>query len=135
MPGRPAGPRPADGPRRPGRFVPLSHSRPRCQGHPRLGHSLRRRGRYGGEDTAVEATDRNCYAERWVRTVRTECADRMLNYNERRLRLVLAGYVDHYNGHRPHQSGSHLPPDHDERTAMSLGGRTCTITLHRIWGR
>ncbi|MGV9383640.1 integrase core domain-containing protein [Nonomuraea sp. NPDC003707] len=42
----------------------------------------------------------NCYAERWVRTVRAECADRMLIYNERRLRSVPAEYADHYNGHR-----------------------------------
>ena len=44
----------------------------------------------------------NAYAERWVRTVRTECLDWILVCNRRHLEHVLAQYVVHYNTAWPH---------------------------------
>ena len=63
----------------------------------------------------------NCYAERWVRTVRSECTDQMLIYGERHLRTVLGRYAGHYNGHRPHQSRQQRPPDQDMQVVVPLG--------------
>jgi transposase InsO family protein len=62
----------------------------------------------------------NCYAERWVRTVRGECTDRMLIYSERHLRSVLDEYIDRYNRHRPHQSRQQRPPDSGESVVTPL---------------
>jgi hypothetical protein len=62
----------------------------------------------------------NCYAERWVRTARTECTDRMLIYNQAHLLVVLRAYAEHYNGHRPHQSRRQRPPDHDDQAVVPL---------------
>jgi transposase InsO family protein len=56
----------------------------------------------------------NAYSERWVRTVRAECTDRMLIMGKRHLRAVLAEYATHYNGHRPHRGRDLRPPDHDD---------------------
>jgi putative transposase len=62
----------------------------------------------------------NYYAERWVRTVRSECTDRMLIYGKRHLRAVLRTYAGHYNAHRPHQGRDQRPPDHGEPVVVPL---------------
>ena len=52
----------------------------------------------------------NCFAERFVLTVRTEVTDRMLIFGERHLRSVLAQYALHYNRQRPHRALQLRPP-------------------------
>jgi transposase InsO family protein len=64
----------------------------------------------------------NGYAERFVRSVRAECTDQMLIYNERHAARVLAQYAEHFNSHRPHQGHGrgNQPPDHDEALVIPL---------------
>ncbi|MBV9163074.1 MAG: transposase [Pseudonocardiales bacterium] len=52
----------------------------------------------------------NCFAERFVSTVRAELTDRVLIFSQRHLRVVLAEYVQHYNGRRPHRARELRPP-------------------------
>ena len=60
--------------------------------------------------TPVRAPRANAYAERWIGTIRREVLDRMLIFGCRQLQSVLAEYVDHYNGHRPHRALGQAPP-------------------------
>ena len=53
--------------------------------------------------TPVRSPRANAYAERFVRTVRTECLDHLLVVSWRHLESVLDEYVRHYNEARPHR--------------------------------
>ena len=59
----------------------------------------------------------NCYAERFVGTVRREVTDRLLTTNEHHLRAVLDRYATHYNHRRPHRALQLAPPRPDPPTA------------------
>ena len=65
----------------------------------------------------------NCFAERFVLTVRTGVPDRMLIFGARHLRQVLAAYADHYNGRRPHRALRLRPPRPTSAAAEPVHGR------------
>ena len=60
-----------------------------------------------GDVTTVELPPRspnlNAYAERFVRSIRTECLNRVIPLGERHLHRLVFEYVEHYNRERPHQ--------------------------------
>ena len=53
--------------------------------------------------TPYRTPNANAFAERFVKTIRSECLDHLLIVNARHLERVLRSYVRHYNHHRPHQ--------------------------------
>lgn len=57
----------------------------------------------------------NAYAERFVRSIRDECLNRVIPLGERHLQRLIYEYVEHYNQDRPHQGlGNELViPDAD----------------------
>ena len=65
----------------------------------------------------------NCFAERFVLTVRTEATDRMLIFSQRHLRWVLATYAEHYNEQRPHRALGLRPPRPTSPAPAPLHGR------------
>ena len=61
----------------------------------------------------------NAFAERWVRSIREECLDRIVPLSEAHLRNAVREYVAHYNFERPHRGlGNELvfPRDGPVRT-------------------
>jgi transposase InsO family protein len=67
--------------------------------------------------TPVRAPRANAYAERFVRTVRTECLDWLLILGRRQLEHTLRIYTTHYNSERPHRALELQPPEAIERSA------------------
>jgi len=47
--------------------------------------------------------NRNAYAERFVRSIKDECLDRMIFIGQASLRRAVAEYVEHYHSERNHQ--------------------------------
>jgi transposase InsO family protein len=63
--------------------------------------------------TAYQAPNMNAYAERFVRSIKAECLDRMIFLGQRSLETAIREYVAHYHGERPHQGRGNelLRPD------------------------
>jgi transposase InsO family protein len=73
--------------------------------------------------TPVQTPNANAHAERWVRTLRADCLDRILIFGHRHLEHVLRSYHRHYNAHRPHRALRLRPPDGCEPTPQGATDR------------
>jgi putative transposase len=50
----------------------------------------------------------NAYAERFVRTIKESCLDRLILVGERSLRAAIREFMQHYHHERPHQGMGNL---------------------------
>ena len=51
----------------------------------------------------VRAPKCNAYAERFVRSIKYECLNRIIPFGEGHLNLAIRNYIEHYNAERNHQ--------------------------------
>ncbi|MER5916772.1 integrase core domain-containing protein [Streptomyces sp. NPDC001982] len=61
----------------------------------------------------------NPHAERFIRSVRDECTNRLLIFDRGHAERILHDYARHFNGHRPHQGRNQLAPL-DDPNVISL---------------
>ena len=60
-------------------------------------------GRVSGAPDAVPGAQLQCDAERFVRSIKEECLNRVILLGERHFRRTIAEFVTHYHGERNHQ--------------------------------
>jgi transposase InsO family protein len=70
--------------------------------------------------TPYQAPNANAYAERFVRSIKYECLNRVIPFGERHLRQTIAEYVEHYHRERNHQG---LANELIESTSVERVGR------------
>lgn len=80
----------------------------------------------------------NAFAERWVRTAREECLDRVLIISQGHLRRVLGEYVSYYNHRRAHQGiGQRIPVPlvlRETRAGKPIGGSPSGVGRRDVLG-
>jgi len=77
-----------------------------CDRDRKWSHDVRRRLRDAGIRVVLipeRAPNANAYAERFVRSIKEECLDRIILIGERHLRQAIAEFVEHYHCERNHQ--------------------------------
>jgi putative transposase len=79
--------------------------------------------------TPIKAPNANAHAERWIRTLRADCLDRILILGRRHLEHVLRVYRHHYNEHRPLQGLT----NRDVASKAFMSPKTVQANLTRIY--
>ena len=81
--------------------------------------------------TAPRSPWQNAYVERVIGSIRRECLDHILIFNEHHLRCVLSSYVDYYQRTRTHLSLDKDCPDSRPIMSCRIGK---VVTIPQIGG-
>lgn len=71
----------------------------------------------------------NAYAERFVRSIKSECLNRVIPIGERHLRRSINAYIEHYNRDRPHQGVGNMVLDPHAEPPLPGGRVVCDEKL------
>ena len=63
----------------------------------------------------------NAFAERFVKSIKTECTERRVLFGEKSLRLVVNEYIKHDHAQRNHQGIGNVIPFPDKRAECFVG--------------
>ena len=74
----------------------------------------------------------NAYAERFVRSIKYECMNKLIFFGEESLRKALSEYVLHYHLERNHQGKDNLLLFSDPKTASNRGKIRCRKKLNGL---
>jgi transposase InsO family protein len=81
--------------------------------------------------TPYQAPNANAYAERFVRSIKQECLNRVIPFGDRHLRRMIAEYIEHYHRERNHQG---LANELIEAVAREAGNLGCIRRRQRLGG-
>ena len=81
--------------------------------------------------TPYHAPRANAICERFMRSLRQECLDHLLIFQEKQLHRVLNAYVAYFNQARPHQGiGQHIPePSRSALSSPQAGEKVIAIPV------
>src|SRR5438270_2403494 len=103
------------------------------------GREFRQRARRIGIDaiaTPVRSPGANAIVERVIGTLRRECLDHMIVFDEQHLRSVLSEFVRYYNEERPHRTlGLQTPEVRLRPSTGPIRSRPVLKGLHHIYER
>ena len=71
----------------------------------------------------------NAYMERWFRSLKSECLDRMIFFVQRSLERAVTNFVQHYHAERNHQGLSNHLIDPEKRVGAVAGKIECRERL------
>ncbi len=93
---------------------------------------------YGTKDVAIStyAPNMNCFAERFIGSIRREALDWFVLLSERQIRGIVSLYIQFYNGFRPHQGlDQAVPGGHESQKHGKVRSKPVLSGLHHHYYR